>query len=123
MTSQLLALGERQWQLDPQSPPRRRCWGLAQLRAGRFKEAVETLEGSLHAGAWQEDACVWPLLAIAHYQLGNAKLARKCLDQTAQWIAFGDKVPAAHLSQMIGPHNISRSIGSPQGSSTERPSN
>jgi hypothetical protein len=81
-------------------------WGLAQLRAGRLKEAVETLEGSLHTAGWQWDGCVWPLLAIAYHQLGNSQLSGKCFNQSAQRIALYEKVPPTYLSQMMGPGKI-----------------
>lgn len=53
-------------------------------RAGRYKEAIETLEKSLPQ---QPDAAGFDLffLAMSHQHLGNAARARDCYDQAVRW--------------------------------------
>jgi serine/threonine protein kinase/tetratricopeptide (TPR) repeat protein len=86
MAGELLREVERMLQEGPQHLWTRRWLGLAQLRTGRYDDAVASLQASLApAERWQKDGLVWPLLAIAHHHLGNSGEARRWLNRTAFW--------------------------------------
>jgi tetratricopeptide (TPR) repeat protein len=90
-------------------PPRSR-WervplGLALYRHGRYDEALRILNEALSPqGYWQEDARVWPLLAMTHWQLDHQEEARKWLERSAWWIDLAAR--AVDVRHAIGPDNI-----------------
>src|SRR5439155_14572144 len=59
--------------------------GVAQLRAGNWKESINALQKSkdLHKGG---DSFNWFFLAMAHWHLGENDKARKCYNQGVQWM-------------------------------------
>jgi hypothetical protein len=71
-------------QLDP-GPMNRNTLGLAYYRAGRFREAVDTLKINL------KDQVDWALpfdlyiLAMSHHQLGESAQARQSLELATRW--------------------------------------
>ena len=73
-----LPLAQKAVQLEP-GPMNRNTLGVAYFRAGRYREAVETLEPNL------KDQADWTLtydlyfLAMSHHQLGESALARAIL--------------------------------------------
>ncbi len=58
--------------------------GVAQYRAGQFKEAVTTLTKSMEFRSGG-DANDWFFLAMAHWQLKNKEEARKWYDKAVAW--------------------------------------
>jgi serine/threonine protein kinase/WD40 repeat protein/Tfp pilus assembly protein PilF len=59
--------------------------GIAYYRAGRYQEAVTTLEASRKGGAGQSDALDLYFLAMCHHRLGDEARARDCLRQAQTW--------------------------------------
>src|SRR5262249_47214233 len=82
--------------VDPQGLPYRLWLGAAQYRAGRFEQALRTLEEVTRSGDGWTNSEAWPLLAMVHHRLGHAVEARRWLDRTrrafdqAVWSARGD---------------------------------
>jgi tetratricopeptide (TPR) repeat protein len=60
--------------------------GVAHYRAGRFDQAIETLEKSLKAGKGQLDGFDLVFLAMAHHRLGHGDEARACFDRALHWL-------------------------------------
>jgi superkiller protein 3 len=58
--------------------------GVAQYRAGNWKEAIAALETSQRRKGG--DSSDWFFLAMAHWQLGDKQQARKWYDQAVQWM-------------------------------------
>ena len=79
-----LPVAQKAVQLAP-GPMYRNTLGLAYYRAGRFREAVETLQPNL------KDQVDWALaydlyfLAMSHHQLGESTLARQFHDLAVRW--------------------------------------
>ena len=79
-----LPLAQKAVQLDP-GPMNRNTLGLAYYRAGRYREAVETLQPNL------KDQVDWALafdlyfLAMSHHQLGEIARARQFYDLAVRW--------------------------------------
>jgi eukaryotic-like serine/threonine-protein kinase len=79
-----LPIAQRAVQLDP-GPMNRNTLGLAYYRAGRFREAANTLQINL------KDQVDWALpfdlyiLAMSHHQLGESAQARQSLELAARW--------------------------------------
>jgi tetratricopeptide (TPR) repeat protein len=57
---------------------------VALYRAGRFEQALRTLEEVTRADTGWTNCEAWPLLAMTHHRLGHAQEARRWLDRTSQ---------------------------------------
>ena len=74
-----LHLARRAVELSPGQAIYLNTLGVVQYRAGRYTEAIATLERSLAAGGGQADAFDLFFLAMAHHRLGHREEARGCL--------------------------------------------
>jgi tetratricopeptide (TPR) repeat protein len=80
-----LDLIERALRLTPGRQVSLNTMGVVQFRAGRYAEAIATLERSLDAGQGQYDAFDLFFLAMAHQMLGDRDQARDCYDRAVRW--------------------------------------
>jgi tetratricopeptide (TPR) repeat protein len=102
LVAELLKIAEENW-TDPASRWHHRWLGEAQFRAGRFAEAIATLEGSLNPiFDWQCDGCYWPLLAMAHHRLGHFDAARKYLDKTSYLLELYQRMSPGQFAEVMG---------------------
>jgi len=72
-------LAETALSREPKSPWLHYVLGLADFRAGQYQGAVEHLGESLKHGNWVAAPLNYPVLAMAHHQLGHR-------DETRQWL-------------------------------------
>jgi tetratricopeptide (TPR) repeat protein len=81
-----LALGRRAVTLSPGEAGPLNTLGVLQYRAGRYEEALASLEGSLAAGSGLSDGFDLFFLAMAHHRLGHPGDARTCFDRGLRWL-------------------------------------
>jgi eukaryotic-like serine/threonine-protein kinase len=74
--------------------------GVALYRAGRFAEAITTLEKSLDAGKGQFDAFDLFVLAMAHHRLGHRPVARACYDRAVRWLKGQKALGPQHSKEL-----------------------
>ncbi len=72
-------------QLAPNGGANWNTLGVAQYRAGQFKQAVTSLSKSMQLRSGG-DAFDWFFLAMAHWQLKNKEEARKWYDKAVGWM-------------------------------------
>ena len=60
--------------------------GVTLYRAGRYAEAIATLEKSLAVGLGRSDGFDLFFLSMAHYRLGHRELAGACQEQAVLWL-------------------------------------
>jgi serine/threonine protein kinase len=80
-----IELAKKAVELDPKSGQYHTTLGIADYRAGDWKQAVSEMEKSvsLHKGG---NSFHWFFLAMAHWQLDHKEEARKYYDQAVQWM-------------------------------------
>jgi eukaryotic-like serine/threonine-protein kinase len=81
-----LYLARRAVELSPGDALYQKTQGIAEYRAGRYAEAIATLERRLEAGHGQADAVDLYFLAMAHHQRGDRERARDCYARAVRWI-------------------------------------
>jgi tetratricopeptide (TPR) repeat protein len=74
--------------------------GVALHRAGRFAQAIETLEKSLKAGKGQFDGFDLFFLAMAHHRLGHGAEARACYDRAVRWLEEPKGLSGQHTKEL-----------------------
>ena len=74
--------------------------GVALYRAGKFAEAITTLEKSLAAGKGQFDAFDLLFLAMAHHRLGHRPEARDCYERAVHWVSAQKGLAAQHAKEL-----------------------
>jgi eukaryotic-like serine/threonine-protein kinase len=87
-------LARRAIELAPEDAGNLNTLGVALYRAGRFGEAIQTLERSLAASPGEDKAFDLYFLAMAHHRQGRREHARACLDRGVRW---ADRQNAAYL--------------------------
>jgi serine/threonine protein kinase/WD40 repeat protein len=95
-----LPLAEKAVRLDPRSAMYRNTLGVVYYRAGRFREAVETLRPNLEI---QEDgglAFDLYFLAMSHQRLGETARARDYYDWAIRWVRTQNGLSAGHLEEL-----------------------
>src|SRR5262249_276918 len=81
-----LAMCRRAVALAPGEAMSLNTLGVVQYRAGRYDEAIATLERSLAAGPGQSDGLDLFFLAMAHHRLGHREEARTCFNGGLHWL-------------------------------------
>jgi tetratricopeptide (TPR) repeat protein len=95
-----LPLAEKAAQLAPGDAVIRNTLGLAYYRAGRYREAIDTLRPQL---AHQEDWCLafdLYILAMSHQRLGEAARAQDYYDWAVRWTKTQQGLSAAHVEEL-----------------------
>jgi tetratricopeptide (TPR) repeat protein len=80
-----MSLAHRAVELAPEQAIYLNTLGVAQYCAGRYGEAVSTLEKSLAAGNRGSDAFDLFFLAMARFKLGQIAQARSDFDRAVKW--------------------------------------
>ena len=81
-----LTLARRAVELAPNRAVSLNTLGVAQYRAGRYAEAIATLDRSLAAGHGAYDGYDLFFQAMAHWQLGDKPRALACFDKAVGWM-------------------------------------
>jgi hypothetical protein len=81
-----LTLARRAVELAPDRPNYLNTLGVAHYRAGRYAEAIATLDRSLAAGHGQGDGYDLLFQAMAHWQLGHKPQSLVCFRRALEWI-------------------------------------
>ena len=95
-----LPLAEKAVRLEPGSATYRNTLGVAYYRAGRYREAVETLRPNLEG---QEDgglAFDLYFLAMSHHRLGETARARDYYDWAVRWVQVQRDLDAVPLDEL-----------------------
>jgi tetratricopeptide (TPR) repeat protein len=74
--------------------------GVALYRAGRYAEAIETLERSLAAGKGQSDAFDLYFLAMARFKRGQIASARADFDSAVRWRRVRSNLPSPKVAEL-----------------------
>ena len=97
-----LDLIERAVPLAPGQQVSLNTMGVVQYRAGRYAEAIATLERSLGAGHGRFDALDLFFLAMAHRMLGHRDQARDCYDRAMRWMREPHHLDASNARELAG---------------------
>jgi hypothetical protein len=83
----------------PHDAELRKTLGAALVRAGRPRQALSALEGSVRLNGHGGNAFDWLFLALAHHRLGHSEQATAALAAARDWIAHGDEraIPDPYL--------------------------
>src|SRR5262249_4958561 len=82
--ARVVKLAEASLASDPGSLLYRLWLGVALYRAGRFEQALRTLDEVTRSGNDWTNSEAWPVRAMTHQRLGQADEARRWLDKTRQ---------------------------------------
>jgi tetratricopeptide (TPR) repeat protein len=95
-----LPLAQKAARLAPENAVFRNTLGLAYYRAGKYREAIDTLRPRLAA---QEDWCLafdLYFLAMSHARLGETARAQDYFDWAVRWPRTQPRLSAAHLEEL-----------------------
>jgi Flp pilus assembly protein TadD len=76
--------------------------GVALYRAGRYAEAIDTLQRSLAASKGQGEAFNFFFLAMAHHRLGRTDRARDAFDRGVRWWQAQKELEAQDVKDLTG---------------------
>jgi tetratricopeptide (TPR) repeat protein len=86
--------------LTPEKQVSLNTLGVARYRAGRFAEAIETLEKSLKAGKGWFDGFDLFFLAMAHHRQGHGAQSRACFDRAVHWLSEQKTLSEQHAKDL-----------------------
>jgi tetratricopeptide (TPR) repeat protein len=86
--------------LAPGEPLYLNTLGVARYRAGKFADALPTLEKSLATGEGQVAAFDLFFLAMVHHRLGHRPEARACFDRAVSWLRDHPSLPAPFAAEL-----------------------
>jgi tetratricopeptide (TPR) repeat protein len=86
--------------LSPGEPLYLNTLGVALYRAGKFAEALPTLEKSLATGKGRTAAFDLFFLAMVHHRLGHRPEARACFDRAMSWLRDHPSLPAPYAAEL-----------------------
>ena len=95
-----LELSRRAVELEPRQQVFLNTRGVVLFRAGKYAEAVTTLEKSLKAGKGKYDGFDLFFLAMAHHRLGHRVDARRCLDRAIDWANHASSLEATLTTEL-----------------------
>jgi tetratricopeptide (TPR) repeat protein len=95
-----LELAEKAARLAPQNPDYRNTLGAAYYRAGRYREAVETLRPNLQNQEDRSLAFDLFFLAMSHQHLGEGLRARDYYDWGVRWTRAEKSLSPEHIEEL-----------------------
>jgi uncharacterized protein HemY len=95
-----LSLAEKAVRLAPENPHCRNTLGVAYYRAGRYRDAVETLRPNLARQDDQGLAFDLYFLAMSHHQLRETARARDYYDWAVRWTGAQRDLLAGYLEEL-----------------------
>jgi predicted Zn-dependent protease len=95
-----LVLAQRAVALDPGHAEALNTLGVVRYRAGRYTEAIETLDRSLAAGQGHSDAWDLFFLAMAHHRLGHREQGRACFARGLRWMHDQKALSDQHAKEL-----------------------
>jgi eukaryotic-like serine/threonine-protein kinase len=95
-----LAFSQRAVELNPAQAMFVNSLGVVQYRAGRFADAIDTLERSLAAGRGQADGFDLFFLALSHHRQGQRAEARACFDRAVRRVRLQKNLSKQHLDEL-----------------------
>ena len=93
-------LAEKASRLAPENAVCRNTLGVAYYRAGRYREAVETLRPNLESQVEGSLAYDLYFLAMSHHRLGETARARDYYDWAVRWTATQQGLSAVHAKEL-----------------------
>ena len=84
--AEVLKLAQKAADAAPKRGSIHHTLGCALLRAGRYEDAIKTLQQAIELKKGEGTAWDWLVLAIAHHHLKQNGEARKYLDQSVAWM-------------------------------------
>ena len=95
-----LSLARRAHALDPIEPSFLNTLGVAEHRAGRYAEAIATLEKSLASGTGATDAYDLLFLAMARFKLSEKTRANNDFDRALSWRRDHSSLPPTAAAEL-----------------------
>jgi WD40 repeat protein len=110
-----LPLAEKAVRLAPRPAIYRNTLGVAHYRAGRYREAVETLRPNVENSADSDLASDLYFLAMSHHRLGETARARDYYDWAFRWVATQRDLRPDHREELAAMRaEAEQLLGSPK---------